>query len=142
MEESNISLSDLAGVRTLTGCDTSIEKIESYGGYLQDAQCVRFCLDGVNYTAIEDENDGYRSCLGSLFVGGEISNVFPPIAIRCKYLTRRKCDFSDGFVECGILVCVDIVTGLTVLEIGTDNTDDYYPSFVSCFSPQNMVTNT
>ncbi len=141
MEKSNISLSDLAGVRTLTGCDTSIEKIESYGGYSQDAQCIRFCLDGVNYTAMEDENDGYRSCLGSLFVGGKVANTFPPVKVECKYVARKPVSYRDGFDDCDILECVDVATGRIVLEIGTDNTDDYYPSFVSCFSPENMVTN-
>ncbi len=28
-----------------------------------------------------------------------------------------------------------------VLEVGTDNSDDYYPSFVANFQPENMATN-
>jgi hypothetical protein len=31
--------------------------------------------------------------------------------------------------------------GLVILEVGTDNNDDYYPSFVSSWKPENMAVN-
>jgi len=43
--------------------------------------------------------------------------------------------------ECDIIRFIDKTTGLVVLEIGTTNTDDYYPSFVGIFNPQNMAVN-
>lgn len=141
MEKSNISLADLAGIRTLAGCDTSIERINTWGDHFEDASCIRFCLDGVNYTAIEDPDDGYRSSLGALGVGGAITNTFSPITVECRHLHQKPRDWSDGFDQCDILECIDVVTGKVVLEVGTDCTDDYYPSFVSCFSPENMATN-
>jgi len=40
-----------------------------------------------------------------------------------------------------ILELKDIETGKIVLEVGTDRSDDYYPSFVAYFMPENMVLN-
>ena len=39
------------------------------------------------------------------------------------------------------LELLDCKTGKTVLEVGTENTDDYYPCFVANWSPENMACN-
>jgi hypothetical protein len=93
-------------------------------------------LDGVIYIASEDPSDGYRSCLDRVIVSpsAEMTNTFPPIRV----LARKK---EPGSCSDDTLELVDLVTGKVVMEVGTDNTDDYYPSFVSNFSPENMATN-
>ena len=131
-----VDLLDLLGEHTLDGVDLYVEAIRDYGGELQDAEAIRFRLDGVAYTAIEDPSDGYRSSLGQLFIGGAVNNSFPPVRV----LAMKKPNNKHGG-ENDTLLFVDLVTGKIVLEVGTDNTDDYYTSFVSSFSPENMATN-
>ena len=41
-----------------------------------------------------------------------------------------------------ILELIDVVTGKLVLEVGTDYSDDYYPSFVANFNPEAMALNS
>lgn len=65
-----------------------------------------------------------------------VANRFPPVRVVGVY--KRDGDWGGA---CDILQLVDVVTGQVVLEVGTDNTDDYYPSFVADFRPQAMAVN-
>lgn len=127
-----ITLEDLCGNHTLDGCDYAHGVISDEG-----ANAIRFRLDGVVYTATEDPCDDYRSCLDKIYVGpkDEISNVFPPIKVTARMQDTQGSDGKD------VLELIDIVTRKVVLEVGTDNTEDYYPSFVAAFHPENMITN-
>lgn len=132
----NVELSSLVGEHVLDGVDCYVATVKDYGDGFQDAEAIRFRLDGVTYTAIEDPSDGYRSSLGQLFIGGAVNNSFPPIRV----LAMKKPNSKYGG-ENDTLLFVDLVTGKSVLEVGTDHVDDYYPAFVSAFSPENMATN-
>ena len=100
-----------------------------------DAEAIRFRLDGIVYTATEDPDDGYRSCLKEITVSdAPMKNVFPSVKIEARKRT------GGGYVS-DVLELVDTITGKTVLEVGTDNTDDYYPWFVGAFWPENMALN-
>jgi hypothetical protein len=133
----NISLDTLVGEHTLDAVDTFSESIKQYGSRFEDCSIIRFRLDGKVYTATEDPDDGYRSSLGTLFVSADepMTNVFPEIRV-----TARK-KANDGSYVNDTLELIDIVTGKVVVEVGTDNTDDYYPWFVGAFFPENMATN-
>lgn len=136
-ETTEVTLDGLVGEHSLDAVDTYVEKVKQWGDYFEDAECIRFRLDGVVYTAIEDPDDGYRSSLRTLFVSpsDEVRNVFPPVRV----LVRKK--DNEPYQINDTLEFIDIKTGKIVLEVGTNNTDDYYPYFVGTFSPQNMATN-
>lgn len=104
---------------------------------MEDSNVCRFRINGTVYVVIEDPDDGYRSCMSELKVlkSSEMGNVFTPIEVVGIYRDKRR------YWSCNILELVDINNGKTVLEVGTDNTEDYYPSFVAHFSPENMSTN-
>lgn len=131
-----VELDSLIGEHTLDGVDLSNERVKTYGDNMEDASVIRFRLDGKVYTAIEDPSDGYRSSMDRIFVEDcPISNVFPPVRV----LARKK--GSDcGYVN-DTLELIDMMTGKVIVEVGTDHTDDYYPSFVSGFWPEHMATN-
>lgn len=134
-EVKTVELDSLVGDHVLDGVDLSNERVKTYGDNFEDASVIRFRLDGTVYTAIESPDDDYRSSMDKIFAEEcEIKNAFPPI----KVTARKKPD--DGHVS-DTLELVDSATGKVVVEVGTDNTDDYYPSFVSAFWPENMVTN-
>ncbi len=133
-------LTDLIGEHMLDAVDFSTEQIKQYSwdtGTVDAAAC-RFRLDGVTYVAMEDPSDGYRSSMDDLTVlaDARMENVFPAIRVSGRH--RIKGDYSQ--ID-DVLELVDMVTGKVVLEVGTTNTDDYYPSYVACFSPENMATN-
>lgn len=131
-----VEFESLIGERVLDAVDTSTEQVKKWGDHFENANVMRFRLDGKVYTAVEDPDDGYRSGLERLYAADEpISNVFPP----CKVLVRRKRD--DNYGKNDTLEMIDMVTGKVVLEVGTDNCDDYYPSFVANFTPENMAIN-
>lgn len=133
-----MELTDLVGKHKLSGVDMLNESIEStWGGRFEDCQVVRFILDGVTYSAIEDPNDGYRSSMEEIRIdSGVVTNTFPEQEVLCVYVDK---DCHEGDTD--ILEVRNINTGETILRIGTENTDDYYPSFACEWNPENMDIN-
>lgn len=131
----SVPFESLIGEHTLDAVDTSTEQIKDWGTRLQDANCLRFRLNGKVYVALEDPDDGYRSAMEKLFVlEGEMKNVFPPVKVSARH---RKSRYEDS----DILEFVDVANEKVILAVGTDNTCDYYPCFVAEWSPQNMAQN-
>lgn len=132
-----IELQDLCGEHVLTGVDRSNEDIkQEWGDRFEACEVLNFTLDGTTYTACEDPDDGYRSSMKHLLVSDKpTSNTFAPV----KVIGRMK---DDGQYERNaVLELIDAKTGKLVLEVGTGNTDDYYPYWVGNFSPENMACN-
>jgi hypothetical protein len=134
-----MELSDLDGKKCqLDAVDFSTESIkEKYGDSYEDCNVMRFRLDGIVYTAIEDPSDGYRSAMREINVdkNAVIKNTFSPVAVSCEYVKSGLSEYSDA---CDILLIKETRSGRVIIEVGTDNTDDYYPSFVASFKPQNI----
>ena len=134
-----VELAALVGLKVLDAVDFTNERRQRYSDEWEDCQACRFRLDGKVYVAIEDPSDGYRSSLASLSEYQDecpMQNAFPPVQVLARH--RDKSAYHDA----DILELIDVATGKTVLEVGTDNSDDYYPSFVASFSPENMATNS
>jgi hypothetical protein len=132
-----MELKDLVGEHELSGVDVTHEEVESWNG-TEKVEVVRFVLDGVTYKAVEDPDDGYRSRCDELIVCDEkISNIFVPHKVICKMAP----DDSDGYDNKDVLIMYDAVTKALVLEIGTGNTDDYYPYCVLNWFPEGLAIN-
>lgn len=134
---SAVTFEQLYGLHTLTGVDFSEKSImNTWGTEYENCQVVNFVLDGVTYSAIEDPEDGYRSSMREIrVVNHGIANPFPSIQVIA--VEMRNCGRGD----CMGIDFYDIANGKLVLSVGTNNTDDYYPSFVADFNPKNMSTN-
>jgi hypothetical protein len=131
-----MELKDLVGEHELSGVDTGDEKVHKYDSYYEDCGVVRFVLDGKTYKAIEDPDDGYRSYLSKLEVTDEkVSNTFPPQ----KVIGIMKPD--EDYAVNDTIQFFDVITTKVVLEVGTDNTDDYYPYCVLNWNPENLAIN-
>ena len=132
----SVDLDSLVGMHILDAVDTDSIQVKKWSDSFENASVIRFRLDGKVYMAVEDPSDGYRSSMEKLFIFDEpMRNVFP----ECKVLARKK--GRSDYHENDTLEFIDCVTGKVVLEIGTDNHDDYYPSFVASFVPENMAIN-
>ena len=137
-EDTNgIELQSLVGPHVLDGVDFSTEQVKTWGDYLENAQHCRFRLDGVVYIAVENPDDGYRSSMRHLLVGaGDMTNTFLPLRVIGRHRTSGKYSGVDDVLE-----LIDEKTGQVVLEVGTDNVDEYYPGFVASFHPEAMAHN-
>ena len=137
----DVTLESLTGPHVLDAVDFGSVEIERYPESerfrrIESCNTISFRLDGNVYTAVEDPENGYRSSLGKLFVDQRpMQNVF----IRVRVMGRMKQNTDQQSNE--TLELLDVMTGKVVLEVGTDNTSDYYPYFVASFMPENMVVN-
>lgn len=132
-----IRFEDLVGERELTGVDFGDLPPDRDNGRYESANTITFVLDGHAYLATEDPSDGYRSCMQDLAeVPNAVTNTFTSCRVLVRHRTRGDYNRADDILE-----CIDIVTGKTVLEVGTADPDDYYPSYVANFTPENMAAN-
>ena len=138
MEQKTIEMDKLLGIHLLSGVETDYIKFKDPESYTDQDQVnvIRFILDDVSYMAVEDPEDGYRSCMGRIFIGFEVKNVFDPIEVICVKKEEKEGD------RCDILQMVNPLISKVIVEFGTDHSDDYYPSFVSSFSPRYLTEAT
>lgn len=130
-----VSLSSLIGLHTLTAVE--------YGSVLNEdnerCNTFSFTLGGKTYTALEDPQDGYRSCMQQLTVSKQyLCNLIPPTRVLTVY------GVEDKYTEASqrLLWFYSVETGKVVLEVGTDWSCGYYPTFVANFRPRNLPCNT
>jgi len=122
-----MELKDLIGSHRLDAVEFSISG---------DSQVIYFRLDGQVYAATEDPDDGYRSLMEDIqMVDKKMSNTFEPIEVFGYHISNNTLNDTD------ILELYDVITERLVLEVGTDDSDYYYPLFVARFYPEAMVIN-
>ena len=122
MESKSVEFEELVGDHILMGVD-----IET-----SDATAIRFVLDGKRYSVWENEDDGYRSSMGSFEVDyGPVLNMFPMVPVEVVRNARSRDTLS----------IIDKIAKKEIIEVGTDCSDDYYPSFVCEYNPQHMSIN-
>ena len=132
-----MELKDLVGMRMLDAVDMRQAAVTNWGGERAMANAIAFRLDGIAYVAMEDDNDGYRSAMREITVTTEpMKNVFAPLAVVGRHRTKGSYYGTDDVLE-----LIDAKTGQVVLEVGTENVDDYYPGFVYSFHPERMAHN-
>lgn len=131
-----VDLQTLVGEHHLDAVDEDTAQIKKWGDRYESANVMRFRLDGKVYCAVEDPDDGYRSSMDKLFVSDDaMRNAFPPIKVLARVMDRTE---YSGAAD--VLQLLDVRNGKVILEVGTDNTDDYYPSFVASWNPANIAS--
>ena len=129
LENKTINVEDFNGTALLSG----VEENEIPSGDL-DATTISFILDSVVFTATEDPSDGYRSMLKDITFSFDkkLRNTFRPIEVELKFTDTESSQ---------ILRIRDVKSKKFVLEIGTKDTDDYYPMFIGRWNPKNLYIN-
>lgn len=131
------TLTDLVGEHLLTGVELGVRKHDPGEVWDEDANTIAFILDGITYVAVEDPSDGYRSSMKKLELGdpGLVKNTFAPIHVTAAFGPSGGRDYED---RDEVLEFREVSTGALILEVGTDNADDYYPSFVGNWRPERI----
>ena len=116
---------------TLTKLQDFVGKsFEFYGAHSN-----RFQLGDVVYEAVEDEQDGYRSCLQEVRESNDYSGFFDqPLA----QVTGRVGDVANikhRYEDKDTIEFVDSI-GHVWLEVGTIDVNDYYPCFCFNYCPK------
>jgi hypothetical protein len=95
------------------------------------ANAYAFRFDGKTYVVREDEDDGYRSSHDDVreATAEDLETItmvdFPvPLVVHCVHRTAGEYRSADD-----VLVVINDATDLVIMEVGTTNSDDYYPSF-------------
>lgn len=109
------------------------EKSENSDYFYANVFRFALTLNRSTYLFFEDPSDGYRSYLSEIFqvTGFRLHNHFKPLLVNVEESETYNHDVFK-------LLCRR--TGHLICEIGTDNTDDYYPSCVAFFDASVLET--
>ncbi len=95
----------------------------------QDGNSMTLTIDGVNFTFIENPDDGYRSTFDKVIIGVVIpSTTFSPVKVDIRYI-------DDTFYGLEIYH-----NNKLLAQIGTDHGDSWYPWCVLTWNPEVMGT--
>lgn len=133
-------LSDLVGVRNLE----SVPRTDIRHPFDTDASGVMFELGGRTFFIFEDPDDGYRSAAAPLL--SYAGRAYSMGSANAEYLHGQAVlgvHVTSGEYggESDLISFRSLKTGLEVLSVGTENVDDYYPSFTVRWRPQNLDVN-
>lgn len=120
------------------------------GVCLVDVECgwddfttaVMLTIDGINYLAFENPDDGYRSygCFIKDSKGRVQTNLFPPqkVVVRNTYVREMDDSMYVNEYEMTEILNPD---GELIVKVGTDLSDDYYPCAIFRYNPENLPVN-
>jgi hypothetical protein len=135
-------LKDLVGERVLE----IVPNLNLRHPLSQDASGVLFTLDRTTYLVFEDLDDGYRSHAGPIlsYEGAAYELGYDgygsPVYIREKVICSHRTN-GEYSGEADVLEMRSAETGALVFAIGTENTDDYYPSYFCAWHPEGLSAN-
>ena len=124
------------GKHKFSGIETYIQQ----GRYWDTREGFYIVIDDTVYAFEIDPDDGYRS-YGDLYIPENISvndikNKFPAQDV---IITQHHGEDTDGYKH--FYSIINAETGKTILEIGTDYTDNFYPMVICHYYPENMAIN-
>ena len=139
-----IKLKELEGDHILSGVELG-QAMHKRDGWPEKDYCnyVKFTIDGIHYRVFEDPSDGYRSyCEDLEIVDNPCNTRLPDIEVEVKYISVKHLGDSDFWTEdCDVIQFIDKANGKLILEVGTENVGDWYPSCVFHYYPENMACN-
>lgn len=151
----HVQLTDLVGLHEISAIWRGMIKVPWIGSE-ETVQAIVLVVDDHVVIFVEGPNDGYRSSLGDVYrmsgpqwavryheiLGGDffgsvgppsLTPIHPPIV--ASFAIRDWSYYANDGERSEVLYAVNERTDLCVFEIGTDNIDDYYPSFVFDWQP-------
>jgi len=145
MQDETVALEDLCGQRMLSGRGEMV--LESAETSDDNAFVVVLRLDGTLYWFQEDPEDGYRSSLKAIKklrgwpqdVPRSTFVALDPVMVTLRIRRESAEPELDSTRRDEVLYGLDERTGLVLFEVGTEDTNDYYPRFVHRWSPEGVL---
>lgn len=137
-----MKLRDLVGTHLMTGVETGTIERDCWWNKSDNCNYVKFELDGATYMAVEDPNDGYRSCCDELEIVDEKCKIeLPNVLVKCK---MREDSNVDGWNEekNDILEFYDLNNKKMFMAVGTSYIDNYRQYFVFEYTPDLLSYNS
>lgn len=144
--DNTVRMKDLVGKQfILTGVDFTNPYSDwevSYDSKVEHACSMRMRIDSTTYVFLEDPDDGYRSSLDDIYVHYNMTtdNEFEPVFVRARYYENKNDDWEFGD-DNEVLEFVDTENDKVIVQVGTANTNDYYPWYVAKYFPENLSIN-
>lgn len=127
---------ELCGERTLMAITMDV-----HHPFDSTANGVALDLDDLTVLVFENPEDGYRSCSAAPLVAKGSLYEFgcQPNYIRAPVLIRRWTKSEHGAADG--LEFIDRRNGKTILLLGTDESDNFYPQYTCDWRPLNLADN-
>lgn len=135
-----MELKQLCGKHILQGVDRRMYRHENIWGEEVETDSVWFKVDGITYVAVENPSDGWRSYCEDLFATEQSPRYnIPDVPVVCEMMP----DGEDWMGVCRneVLIIRDASNNKVILEVGTENFDDYYPYCHFEYHPENLSCN-
>ena len=127
----------------LSGVSLVNYKMDDYDDeYSQYEEAVLLTIDGKNYIAMTDPDDGYRS-YGCFFETEKYrqTNAFPPQRVFVKNIYDTSFEEESQMYYQYEGIEIYNMSGENILRVGTDISDAYYPMACFKYNPQNLPIN-
>lgn len=129
---------DICGETILIGVSSDIKNAIHNTEDPESAQAFGFQTSDYTVIGYEDQEDGYRSSCRNPIVTKDDLYQFTscPVYLHVPVVIKKRASPSNDGVE-----IVDRRNGETILILGTDGTDDYYPWYACQYTPENLWEN-
>ena len=119
---------------------SGIEPYTRFGDYWVECEGYYVIIDNTVYAFEIDHDDGWRS-YGDIYIPKNISvyDIKNRFLAQEVIITLHHREHTDGNKQ--FYTITDAETGKTILEIGTDYTESYYPMAICHYYPENMAIN-
>ncbi len=123
-----ISIEDLVGSHVLSGVERGYTEYDN-----ENVEFLSFTLDGVNYMAVEDPEDGWRSSLREIIITEKTPKIkLPNVKVVC---------FMEPGEHKNILCFQDSQNCEVFMSVGTNYYDEWYPVCVLEYDPRKLYVN-
>lgn len=130
-------LIDLVGVHIMMFAPTT----EVRHPFESESNGVWFNLGEKYYIAFEDPDDGYRSMCEDLIVTNINPDISSLVRVNQSVTVTHRASSNTGCDTDDVIEIRNTATGHLILEVGTEDIDDYYPGFVCRYYPEHFDVN-
>lgn len=120
---------------------SGVDEYQTTNDFYENINGVVLILNGEKYIMAEDQCDGYRS-YGILVKNENVEclNTFPPQEVVIESKVTKITEHFDS-ISNEMMTIKNPFTNEIIIELGTENMDDYYPMGVFHYHPENLPIN-
>lgn len=120
---------------------SGVDEYQTTNDFYENINGIVLILNGEKYIMAEDQCDGYRS-YGILVKNENVEclNTFPPQEVVIESKVTKITEHFDS-ISNEMMTIKNPFTNEIIIELGTENMDDYYPMGIFHYHPENLPIN-